>query len=243
MRSNICKSDEGFEVTWLGVNDGGWIDPDELDASDATRHDAGFNHDGEQRNWRSAADGGNLAPLSNARCLAAQRHGAIVRQSRNEARRTSMRRVLRAHKVYGPKGAGLLYLRAGLPIEAIQFGGAHENQRRPGTENVPAIVGMAAADENDDARSRRGAGTRKHAARSTVGSRFIVMLLTRRLNGDTAHRLANTLNVSFPGIELGNDSDGARSGRGLRFERLGLHGRFGGRVPCLARDGIASSAG
>src|SRR5207244_7821311 len=52
-----------------------------------------------------------------------------------------------AHKFYGPKGAGLLYLRAGLPIEAVQFGGAHENQRRPGTENVPAIAGMAAAAE------------------------------------------------------------------------------------------------
>ena len=52
-----------------------------------------------------------------------------------------------AHKFHGPKGAGLLYLRAGLPIEAVQFGGAHENQRRPGTENVPAIVGMAAAAE------------------------------------------------------------------------------------------------
>src|SRR5439155_2983320 len=52
-----------------------------------------------------------------------------------------------AHKFYGPKGAGLLFLRAGVPIEAIQFGGAHENQRRPGTENVAAILGMAAAAE------------------------------------------------------------------------------------------------
>jgi cysteine desulfurase len=52
-----------------------------------------------------------------------------------------------AHKFHGPKGAGLLYLRAGLPIEGIQFGGAHENQRRPGTENVAAIAGMAAAAE------------------------------------------------------------------------------------------------
>src|SRR5207245_2640274 len=50
-----------------------------------------------------------------------------------------------AHKFYGPKGVGLLYLRAGLPIERIQFGGAHEGERRPGTENVAAIVGMAAA--------------------------------------------------------------------------------------------------
>ena len=59
-----------------------------------------------------------------------------------------------AHKFYGPKGAGLLYLRAGLPIEPISFGGAHENQRRPGTENVAAIAGMAAAAEWTLARSR-----------------------------------------------------------------------------------------
>ena len=42
---------------------------------------------------------------------------------------------LAAHKFHGPKGAGLLYLRAGLPIERLQLGGSHENERRPGTEN------------------------------------------------------------------------------------------------------------
>src|SRR5258708_20194657 len=52
-----------------------------------------------------------------------------------------------AHKFYGPKGTGFLCLRAGLPIQPIMFGGAHENQRRPGTENVAAITGMAAAAE------------------------------------------------------------------------------------------------
>src|SRR5205807_6705754 len=52
-----------------------------------------------------------------------------------------------AHKFYGPKGAGLLFLRSGLSIQPIMFGGAHENERRPGTENVAAIVGMAAAAE------------------------------------------------------------------------------------------------
>src|SRR6266481_630058 len=50
-----------------------------------------------------------------------------------------------AHKFYGPKGAGVLFLRSGLSIQPLMFGGAHENQRRPGTENVAAIAGMAAA--------------------------------------------------------------------------------------------------
>src|SRR6266516_1123941 len=52
-----------------------------------------------------------------------------------------------AHKFYGPKGVGFLYLRSGLSIQPIMFGGAHENERRPGTENVAAIVGMATAAE------------------------------------------------------------------------------------------------
>ena len=52
-----------------------------------------------------------------------------------------------AHKFYGPKGVGLLFLRSGLSIQPIMFGGAHENERRPGTENVAAIAGMAAAAE------------------------------------------------------------------------------------------------
>src|SRR5438046_10067498 len=46
-----------------------------------------------------------------------------------------------AHKFYGPKGAGFLFLRSGLPIQPIMFGGAHENQRRPGTENVAGVAG------------------------------------------------------------------------------------------------------
>ena len=52
-----------------------------------------------------------------------------------------------AHKFYGPKGTGFLFLRSGLSIQPIMFGGAHENQRRPGTENVAGIAGMAAAAE------------------------------------------------------------------------------------------------
>src|SRR5213079_2847620 len=52
-----------------------------------------------------------------------------------------------AHKFYGPKGVGFLFLRSGLSLQPVLFGGSHENQRRPGTENVPAIAGMAAAAE------------------------------------------------------------------------------------------------
>ena len=52
---------------------------------------------------------------------------------------------LAAHKFYGPKGVGALYLRAGVAIARLAHGGSHENTRRPGTENVAGIAGLAAA--------------------------------------------------------------------------------------------------
>ncbi|PYI46110.1 MAG: cysteine desulfurase NifS [Verrucomicrobia bacterium] len=76
-----------------------------------------------------------------------------------------------AHKFYGPKGAGFLFLRSGLSIQPIMFGGAHENDRRPGTENVAAIAGMAES------------------------------VSEAKRNGASAPRLANTLNVSLLGLD------------------------------------------
>ena len=104
-----------------------------------------------------------------------------------------------AHKFYGPKGAGLLYLRSGLPIEPIQFGGAHENQRRPGTENVPAIAGMAAAADwalQDVAVEQ----AREAALRDRLWEHIRRSFPDAIPNG-AEPRLVNTLNVSFPGLD------------------------------------------
>jgi cysteine desulfurase len=104
-----------------------------------------------------------------------------------------------AHKFHGPKGAGLLYLRAGIPIESVQFGGAHENQRRPGTENVAAIAGMGAA-ADWVLRDRVAEQTRQAALRDRLWIKINEGCPDAIQNGDLANRLANTLNVSFPGI-------------------------------------------
>jgi cysteine desulfurase len=104
-----------------------------------------------------------------------------------------------AHKFYGPKGAGLLYLRAGVPIEAVQFGGAHENQRRPGTENVPAIVGMAAAGEWT-LRDRAQEQKREQSLRDRLWRHIAETFPAATQNGDRTPRLANTLNASFAGL-------------------------------------------
>ncbi len=105
-----------------------------------------------------------------------------------------------AHKFYGPKGAGFLFLRSGLSIQPIMFGGAHENERRPGTENVAAIAGMAAAAEWA-LRNRDGEQKREAQLRDELWRRIAEIFPDARQNGDISHRLANTLNISFTDID------------------------------------------
>jgi len=105
-----------------------------------------------------------------------------------------------AHKFYGPKGAGLFFLRNGLSVQPIMFGGAHENERRPGTENVAAIAGMAAAAEWT-LRDRQVEQKREAQLRDELWVRIAGTFPAAKENGDSAHCLANTLNVSFPGLD------------------------------------------
>jgi cysteine desulfurase len=105
-----------------------------------------------------------------------------------------------AHKFYGPKGAGFLYLRSGLSIQPIMFGGAHENERRPGTENVAAIAAMAAAAEWT-LRDRESEQERQAELRDDLWSRISRNVPDAKQNGQDAPRLANTLNVSLLGLE------------------------------------------
>jgi cysteine desulfurase len=105
-----------------------------------------------------------------------------------------------AHKFYGPKGTGFLFLRAGLPIQPIMFGGAHENQRRPGTENVASIAGMAAAAECI-ARDRETEQERKTQLRDQLWRSIAEVFPDAQQNGDPVRQLTNTLNVSFTGID------------------------------------------
>src|SRR5205823_802478 len=87
-----------------------------------------------------------------------------------------------AHKFYGPKGAGLLFLRSGLAIQPIMFGGAHENERRPGTENVAAIAGMAVAAEWT-LRDREQEQARQKKLRDELWARIEESVPQAQLNG------------------------------------------------------------
>ena len=105
--------------------------------------------------------------------------------------------TLAAHKFYGPKGAGLLFLKSGVTIDALQLGGTQEGQRRPGTENPAAIVGMAAAGQLAMERLLQDAATL-----GPLRDRLEQGLLNRCAgvwaNGAGAPRLWNTSSITFP---------------------------------------------
>jgi cysteine desulfurase len=102
-----------------------------------------------------------------------------------------------AHKVYGPKGVGSLYVRKGTRIVPLVRGGHHEKGRRAGTENVPGIVGFGRALELVDL----GACAPIKRLRNMLENRLEDVVGDVRINGHPSHRLDNTLNISFRGVE------------------------------------------
>jgi cysteine desulfurase len=106
---------------------------------------------------------------------------------------------LSGHKFGGPKGTGVLYLRRGVPFSPQLTGGGQERQRRAGTENVAGAVGLAKALE--DAEYSREAAVE---AMTNLRAKLIEAILTgvpgSRLNGHPTERLANNVNISFPGV-------------------------------------------
>ena len=108
--------------------------------------------------------------------------------------------AMSAHKLYGPKGVGALYVRKGTKLAAVVFGGHHERDRRPGTENVPAIIGFGVAAElatgGLDPDARRIAGLRDRLDRA-VAER----IRDTGINGSREARTPNTTNIYFDGID------------------------------------------
>jgi cysteine desulfurase len=103
------------------------------------------------------------------------------------------------HKIYGPKGIGLLYIREGIPVRSLIHGGGQERNRRAGTENVPGIVGFGKACELAEKTL-----TERMEEETKLRDHLIHRLLSEipgcRLNGDPKKRLPNNVNVIFPGI-------------------------------------------
>lgn len=191
---------EGFEVTWLDVSENGLIDLNQL--ADSIRDDTVLVSIMHANN-----ETGLIQPLLRISEIC-RKHGVLLHsdmvQSFGKISGEAVSFVdaasFAAHKFYGPKGAGLLFLRSGIPIEPIQFGGAHENQRRPGTENVAMIAGMAAAAEFVQ-RDREFEQARQRKLRDQLWQEISGQIESVVLNGDANCRLANTLNVSLPELD------------------------------------------
>ena len=108
--------------------------------------------------------------------------------------------ALSGHKIYAPKGVGALYVRKGTPLERIQFGGHHERDRRPGTENVAGIVGLGRAAEL--ANEKREAETARLALlRDRLETGVLEKLGACTVNSGLAERTPNTTNIRFDYLE------------------------------------------
>jgi len=107
---------------------------------------------------------------------------------------------LSAHKFYGPKGVGLLYLRAGTPFYPFMIGGSHESGRRAGTENVPLIVGMAKALELAEA-ERLTEGLRLRTLRDRLIGGVLACVEGATLTGSATLRLDNHASFVIDGAD------------------------------------------
>ncbi len=190
---------EGFEVSWLNVSRAGIIDVDQL--AGAIRPETRLVSIMTANN-----ETGVIQPMRDISRICRERgvllHSDMVQSFGKIDTDLSLvdAASFAAHKFYGPKGIGFLFLRSGLSIQPIMFGGAHENERRPGTENVAAIVGMAAAAEWtlggwEQEQEREG------RLRKELWTRISEDVPDAKQNGAKAPRLANTLNVSLLGID------------------------------------------
>ena len=193
------EKNEDFEVTWLDVSRDGIIDLGQL--ASAIRPETRLVSIMTANN-----ETGVLQPMREISQICRER-GVLLHSDMVQAfgkANVDLSLVdaasFAAHKFYGPKGAGFLFLRSGLSIQPIMFGGAHENERRPGTENVAAIAGMATAAEWT-VRDRESEQEREARLRDELWTRISESVPDAKQNCASAPRLANTLNVSLLGLD------------------------------------------
>ncbi len=191
---------EGFEVTYLDVHANGLISAAEVEA--AIRPDTALVTVMYANN-----EVGTIQPVREIGEVC-KRHGVIFHTDAVQAaghipvdvRADNIDMLsLSAHKFHGPKGAGALYCRRGIPLNTFIEGGAQERGRRAGTENIGGIAAMAQALE--DACANMAANAEKESA---LRDRLIDGLLKiphSKLNGDRKKRLPNNVNICFEGIE------------------------------------------
>ncbi|MEE1161639.1 MAG: cysteine desulfurase NifS [Acutalibacteraceae bacterium] len=191
---------EGFEVTLLPVHSDGLVSVEEL--KDAIREDTALVTIMFANN-----EIGTVQPIAEIGKICREKgvifHTDAVQAAGHikidvKAQNIDMLSIS-SHKFHGPKGAGALYVRKGIPILNLIEGGAQERGKRAGTENVPAIVGMAAALKESCESLERNFNYVK-SLRDMIASE-LSKIPHSKINGDLEQSLAGTLNMCFEGIE------------------------------------------
>ena len=198
---NTCQELErlGVEVTYAHGGPSGIIDPEEVRRAlrDETVLITVMHANNELGTLQPIEEIGKIAKDAGVifHCDAVQSAGKV----RLDVERLGVDLLsISAHKIYGPKGTGALYVRSGTSIEPLLHGGHAERDRRPGTENVPGIVGMGKAAEL--AREQlNGDAVRVKALRDRLQAALLEQIPAARVNGDPIRRVWNTINITFPG--------------------------------------------
>lgn len=191
---------EGFEITLLPVHSDGFVRAEEL--KDAIREDTALVTIMYANN-----EIGTVQPIAEIGAVCREKgvifHTDAVQAAGHikidvKAQNIDMLSIA-SHKFHGPKGAGALYARKGIPLLNLIEGGAQERGKRAGTENVPAIVGMAAAlKESCDSLDKNFSYVK--TLRDKI-ARELSKIPHSKINGDLERGLAGTLNMCFEGIE------------------------------------------
>ncbi len=192
---------QGFEVTYLDVDREGMVDPKQL--KEAMRQDTILVSVMAANNEIGTMEPiGEIGRITRERGVlfhtdAVQAFGHVpicVEELGIDLLSAS------AHKLNGPKGVGMLYIRAGVKTGALIHGGGQEREKRAGTENVPGIVGFGAAARRAVENMERAAG-RERELRDYLIRRIEKEIPDCRLNGHREKRLPNNVNFSFPVLE------------------------------------------
>ena len=192
---------KGFEVTYLDVDENGFVNP--ADVEKAIRPDTILVSIMTANN-----EIGTIEPIAEIGKIAKD-HGVLFHTDAVQAFGHIPMNVdemnidmlsASGHKINGPKGIGIMYIRKGVKIGSFVHGAAQERQRRAGTHNVPGIVGIGKAVElaRDNMKERMEYETK---LRDHLISRVMEEIPYAKLNGDKVKRLPNNVNVCFRFIE------------------------------------------
>ena len=190
----------GFEGTYLPVNSEGYVTPEQVEA--AIQENTGLVTIMYANN-----EIGTIQPIAEIGAVCRKKkvlfHTDAVQAVGNVPIDVAAQNIdmlsLSGHKIYGPKGIGVLYIRTGVRVENLIHGGAQERNKRAGTENLAGIVGLGKAIELATADIPA-----KIAKVSKLRDHFIQeasKISHSRLNGGLEHRLCGNINMSFEAVE------------------------------------------